>query len=199
MENSTIAKLNNLLTKYYDAVETGSSKTQEKIYHEFLELKKVLKPNIDSLSNEDRKTYKLICSEFRIMADEEKRNKLFDGMNKFHSKSKTSNVPKTNDEYLNEAKQISANTTKKLKDSLTQLEEAKNIGGDALIEIEIDNKKIQNINNKLDQIESDSKIATKLITRFFKRLYTDKLIIAFVFIIMCLIVIIFLFKYDVIV
>jgi len=57
---------------------------------------------------------------------------------------------------------------------------------------------MQNIMNNVDNIESDTKIAQRLITGFAKRLYTDKLIMCFILIIVLLIIIIVLAKYKVI-
>jgi len=196
MATVKIKKLDELLSKYYEALESGNIKKQEKIYNEYLEIKRELKPILNSLSKSDRQTYKMVCSEFRVMSSEEERNKLFEGINK--SQSKTPQTPKTNNDYLNEAKKVTTNTTTILKKSLEELEEAKNIGTEAMITINIDNDKLQNINNKMDAIQSDSKIAMRLITSFAKRLYTDKLIMLFTFIIICLIVIIILFKYKII-
>jgi hypothetical protein len=85
-----------------------------------------------------------------------------------------------------------------LKKSLEELEEAKNIGSDAMVILEIDNEKIKNATNKMDTIQSDSQIAMKMITSTMKRLYTNKLITMFTFIIICLIIIIVLFKYNII-
>jgi len=85
-----------------------------------------------------------------------------------------------------------------LKKSLEELEEAKNIGSDAMVILEIDNEKIKNATNKMDTTQSDSQIAMKMITSTMKRLYTDKLITMFTFIIICLIIIIVLFKYNII-
>ena len=67
-----------------------------------------------------------------------------------------------------------------------------------MVILEIDNEKIKNATNKMDTIQSDSQIAMKMITSTMKRLYTDKLIIMFTFIIICLIIIIVLFKYNII-
>lgn len=195
MTTLAIKKLDELLTKYYDALESNNKKKQEKIYNEYLEVKRELKANLELLSKAERQMYKMVCSEFRVMSNEQERNKLFEGINKSQSKAKTL---ETNDNYLNEAKKVSSNTTKILKKSLEELEETKNIGTEAMITINIDNDKLQNINNKMDEIQSDSKIAMKLITGFAKRLYTDKMIMLFTFIIVCLTVVIILFKYKII-
>jgi len=67
-----------------------------------------------------------------------------------------------------------------------------------MVILEIDNEKIKNATNKMDTTQSDSQIAMKMITSTMKRLYTDKLITMFTFIIICLIIIIVLFKYNII-
>lgn len=193
--SEVIKKLDDLVNKYYDALEAGNKKKQEKIYNQYLELKKEAKTNLNSLSKSDRKTYKMVCSEFRVISSEEERNKLFEGINKSQSQSKKL---QSNDEYLNEAKNMASDTTKVLKKSLQELEEATEIGNEALVTIKIDDDKLNNINNKMDEIQSDSKIAMKLITRSLKRLYTDKLILLFIFIVVSLIIIILLFKYKII-
>lgn len=103
-----------------------------------------------------------------------------------------------NDEMLHSAKTTSKNTTESLKKSLEMLVESKDIGDNSLITIDLDNKKLEKVKRNLDEIESDSKIAQKLLTRFVKRLYTDKLILCFIVIVVLLIVIIVLIKYNII-
>lgn len=195
MSHEKIKKIEELLNKYYDALESNNLINQEKIYKKFVLLKKELKPELGSLSDFDKKTYKLVCSEFRIMSNADKRNKLFEGIVKSNSKRKTL---RTNDDYLTEAKQTSTSTTLVLKKSLQEIEEAKEIGDEAIKIMVIDEEKFKKINIKIDEIDSDSKIAMKLMTRFVKRFYTDKLIMLFTFIVISLITIIILFKYKII-
>ena len=57
-------------------------------------------------------------------------------------------------------------------------------------------QQMREINTTNDQIQSDLQISKKLLTRSLKRLYTDKLILCFVFIICALITIIVLSKYN---
>ena len=149
---SNIQKLDALLTKYYDTLESGNKKKQEIIYNEYLELKHEIKLSIDSLSKTDKNFFKTICSEFRILSNEEERNKLFHGIKKSQLKSKKFN---SNDDYLKESKTISSNTTDTLRKSLQELKEAENIGNEVIVQINIDNDKINNVNQNLDQIQSD--------------------------------------------
>jgi hypothetical protein len=198
--NNTIQKLDKLLTRYCDALETGNIKKQEVIYNEFLELKKDAKTNLDSLSKPDKKTFKMLCSEFRVLSSEQERNKLFAGIDKSKSKPKpqTQNF-QNNEEYLSEAKNQALNTTSVLKTTLQELVEVTDIANNALVTINMDNNKLQNATNSMDVIQSQSKISMKLITGTLKRIYTDKLIIMFTFIVVCLIIVILLFKYKIIV
>jgi hypothetical protein len=190
-----IEKIDSLLNKYYDAMEKADKRKQEKIYTDFLQVKKEIKANFDSLSKSERKTYRMISSEFRVLSNEEARAKLFSGADNKESEPKKL---KTNDEYLSSAKNTASNTTKILKNSLQELEQANEIGAHALSIIQADGEKLKNVNNGLDSIQSDGKIAMKLITRSLKRLYTDKLILLFIFIIVCLIAVIVFYKYDII-
>ena len=104
---SNIQKLDTLLTKFYDTLESGNKKKQERIYNDYLELKREIKLSIDFLSKTDKKFFKTICSEFRILSNEEERNKLFHGIKKSQLKSKKFN---SNDDYLKESKTIRFNT-----------------------------------------------------------------------------------------
>lgn len=191
----TIKKLDELLKKYYDALKSGKKKKQATIYNEYLELKKEEESWFNSLSKSDKKTYKMICSEFRLLSNEEERNKLFENVNKSQTQS-----PKltTNDEYLKESKNIVSNTTRILQNSLQSIEGAKQIAIDSSVIVNIDEQKLRNIDNKMDEIQSDSKIASKLIVKTFKNIYTDKMIILVTFIVVCLIIFILLFKYKII-
>jgi hypothetical protein len=152
------------------------------------------------LSKPDKKTFKMLCSEFRVLSSEQERNKLFAGIDKSKSKPKpqTQNF-QNNEEYLSEAKNQALNTTSVLKTTLQELVEVTDIANNALVTINMDNNKLQNATNSMDVIQSQSKISMKLITGTLKRIYTDKLIIMFTFIVVCLIIVILLFKYKIIV
>ena len=144
------------------------------------------------MTREDKKTFKLVCSEFVVLTHQYEKKYLVDG-----HKTREQSELKTSDDLLREATDTTKKTTQMLKSSMQDLHNSVEIGQDALITISIDNDKLANINTKLDTIDSDAKIAGRLITRFSKRLYTDKLIISFVIIIVCLIIIMILFKYDI--
>lgn len=193
---NNIQNLEILLEKYYYALETANFKKQKKIYEKYLLSKREIKSNIDLLSKKDKNKLKIISSEFRILSNEEERNKLFYGIKK--TQANTNNFT-TNDDYIKESKQLSSNTTSTLRKSLQELEESKQIADECMVQINIDNDKLNNINENVDQTQSDGKIAIKIITQSLKRLYTDKLIILFTFIIVSLIAIILLFKYKIIV
>lgn len=135
-------KLDNIFIKYNKAINTGNIKKQHKYYDEYILLKKEIKPSLENLTKSERKTYKIICAEFRILSNETEREKLFGNKKNYVF------TPTTNNQYLNQTKKKSSNTTNVLKKSLEELEEAKNIGSDAMVILEIDNEKNKKCNKQ---------------------------------------------------
>ena len=105
-------------------------------------------------------------------------------------------ISKNNDTILKKAKSESKKTTQKLRQGLTELNEAKAIGDESQIVIEIDNKKLEKIGGNIEQINSESQLANKRISRFLKRIYTDKIILSFIFLIFVAIGVIMYLKYS---
>lgn len=85
----------------------------------------------------------------------------------------------TNTELLDKALDTQQTTTAKLKEALTTVEATKETGRFTAAQLEEDREKLKRIDAGLDEVESELAISAKLITRFVKRLYTDKVIIAF--------------------
>ena len=106
--------------------------------------------------------------------------------------------PTTNDGMLREAQIISKETTQKLKENLSKLNECEQIGTESMIIIKIDNEKLEKINETVDHIDTELQISQKLLNRFLKRIFTDKLIWCFVCIIALVIIVIVLAKYQII-
>jgi Sec20 len=88
---------------------------------------------------------------------------------------------KNNDDLLKAAANTHANTTEKLKSGLAVLEATREQGRFTAAQLEEDREKIKRIDQGLDEVESELEISRKLITRFVKRVYTDKAILAFAF------------------
>jgi hypothetical protein len=158
----------------------------------FYDKKNEVLEKISSYDKMHRRQFKLLFDEFDILVE---RKKLFE--DKEHD-IESGEKKMGNDEMLHSATVTSKQTTVALKQSLQKLTECEEIGNSALATIDLDKAKLEKVNANLDTIESDSKIAQKLLTRFVKRLYTDKLILCFVVIVVLLIVVIVLMKCDII-
>lgn len=85
----------------------------------------------------------------------------------------------TNDELLDKAKNIQTDNTLKLREGLATLEATKDQARHTAAMLEMDREKMQRISKGLDEVDSELEISKKLLTRFIKRIYTDKVIIAF--------------------
>lgn len=179
-----------ILEKYRRLVENGkeSKNTERKFLEKQNEVNKLLK----SCDKKTKKKFNLIFEEFNIL----KERKYLFGEQKDSKCDEEKDIKNNNDELCKEAKKISAKTTEDLKQSLTVLVQCEDIGNAAVSKLAEDNAKLERINTTNDQIQSDLQISKKLLTRSLKRLYTDKLILCFVFIICALITIIVLSKYN---
>lgn len=89
----------------------------------------------------------------------------------------------TNDSLLDKAKEVQEDTTNKLRDGLRVIEGTREQAKMTAAQLEQDREKIKRIDAGLDEVVSELEISKKLITRFVKRIYTDKIIIAFTFLI----------------
>jgi hypothetical protein len=176
--------------KYRDKIK------QEVVANKFIKLKNDIRENIHSYSVDDKSKFKYLCAEFKLVSNEKTRDKLFERYD--HKNLEDSKAPNKNISMLNKAKDVSSTTTSKLRRSMENLEQCREMAEEAQIIIDIDNNKIQNINNHVDEMQTDTKTAGRLITRFIKRLYTDKIIFMFIFIIVCLVLIILLSKFKII-
>lgn len=179
-----------LIDRYKNRKEHNKSveQTEKKIDEIIIKIIINIKTNIKLYDRKTRNEIKLCIAEFETMRNRSKL--IFD-------KDETSSQPKTNDEYLAKASMTTKNTTDELKSSLQKLEECRDIGNNAIITISIDNDRLARVRDRIDDIDSDLHIAHRLLTRFTKRLYTDKLIWCFVIIIIGLITIILLMNQDI--
>lgn len=93
-----------------------------------------------------------------------------------------------NDEVLGATKRVAERTTKRLEDGLRTIVEAKDTADAVNEELAANTRKLEEATNTLSEINSELDIANRHLTRFMKNLYTDKLIIGFVFLIVMAIV-----------
>lgn len=180
-----------IMERYSRAVE--KKRDTAKLEKKFYDKKNEVLEKISSYNKTDKKQFRLLFDEFDILVE---RKKLF-GDRDIDDDIETGKKM-GNNEMLHSAKTTSKNTTESLKKSLQKMVECEEMGNEALVKLDIDKKKLQKVDANLDEIESDSKIAQKLLTRFLKRLYTDKLLLSFIIIIFLLIIIIVLIKYHII-
>jgi hypothetical protein len=78
MDIQLLNYLDKLLSRYEKALKTGNRKKIETIYNNFIDTKKEIRQYLSSFEKEDKKRYKLICSEFNLLSNEEDQKILFD-------------------------------------------------------------------------------------------------------------------------
>lgn len=186
-------------------VKNKSSKVDEKmtllnerqdIKNGFIDKKQAARANIgllkvkaENLGVLKERELKDLQEEFRVLDTAFKelgvmhdREALFDGAHKTGSDdpSKMNNA-----ELLGRAKEVEMKNTEDLKGALATALATKEVGMHTAAVLEADKEKINSINMGLDNVESELAISQKRLTVFMKRLYTDKIIIAFTFLIVC--------------
>ncbi len=85
-----------------------------------------------------------------------------------------------NDELLDNTKNLHIKTTEKLKSGLQIIESTKLQSSEIAITIENNKEKISNTSRNIDQIDSELVISKKILARFLKNIYTNKIILSFV-------------------
>lgn len=143
---------------------------------------KLLPENVAILKERELKDlqdeYREIDTEFKALGVMVERNELMSGA--AEPKGGAFDVSRaTNDELLGKATDVQASTTQKLKDGLATLEATKEQAKFTAAQLEADREKMQRISKGLDEVDSELELSRKLLTRFIKRIYTDKVIIAF--------------------
>jgi hypothetical protein len=91
---------------------------------------------------------------------------------------KREHKPIDNDEHLHEAQKIETDNKNKLIAGLIQINETRDVAITIGNTLSSNRTKIENISTGLDGIESERQIASRLITNFVKRIYTDKVILS---------------------
>lgn len=90
-----------------------------------------------------------------------------------------------NENLLNKADTTAKHTTQQLREGLHDVNQAQATAEEVAVTLHKDRETIQKISQNVDEIESDLQISQKLLTRFIKRLYTDKIVICFTCLIVC--------------
>jgi len=122
--------------------------------------------------------YRDVNQEFKDLGVMAERDELFSGA----SAPKPDDISgATNTELLSKALDKHGEIKDKLTDALRTVEGAKEVAANTAGVLEGDREKMFRITQGLDEVESELAISGKLITNFAKRLYTDKVILAFAF------------------
>jgi len=159
----------------------------------FIQKKKAAKANISTLKGgldqvkerelkELQEEFREIDNEFKgmgLMADKES---LFDGAAKRGGGGDAFDPKKArNEELLEKAKRKEDDNLSKLKDVLQVAQNAKEQGTHVAATLAQDVEKIERIRSGLDDVQGEMALSRVYITRIVKRLATDKIILAFAF------------------
>jgi len=90
---------------------------------------------------------------------------------------------RSNNELLRGALSIEKDTTEQLRQGLAVAKQTEVVGAEVTQKLAEDKEKINKISGTLDDVQGELRIAQKLLTTLMKRLYTDKILIALVFLI----------------
>jgi hypothetical protein len=124
--------------------------------------------------------FRAVDSEFQELGMMQERQELFEGA----VANSDDPARMTNSDLLNKASNIQDDNVGKLKDALQTVEMTKVVANETAGRLQEDEEKMKRTMLGLDNVESELVISQKLITNFVKRLYTDKVIIAFTFLIL---------------
>lgn len=126
--------------------------------------------------------FREIDSEFKEMGIMAERDELFDGARRGRSDDPSK---MNNTDLLNKAGSIQKDNTEKLQEGLQVLNSTLETAKHTAATLEADKEKMIRISSGLDNVESELAISQKLLTNFVKRMYTDKVIVALTFLIVC--------------
>jgi DNA repair exonuclease SbcCD ATPase subunit len=126
--------------------------------------------------------YKRLNQEFKALGVQAQRSELMEGAGAGLGADFDPRTG-TNSQVLSEAARITDRATEQLRGAARQVEESKQIGKAITETLEADREKITKTRKNLERMNEEMDTANKLLTRFIKKLYTDKIIIAFTFII----------------
>eukprot|EP01138_Halocafeteria_seosinensis_P003774 gb/GECG01003859.1/.p1 GENE.gb/GECG01003859.1/~~gb/GECG01003859.1/.p1 ORF type:complete len:272 (+),score=32.47 gb/GECG01003859.1/:1-816(+) len=188
--------------------DTNTSKTcfdihqqREELKANYLRFKGSCKEDIDRIHDEDTQRekrttlrklqdrYQKSKNDYKVLGildyvNESEREELFKGVDA-NANSERKPGQSKNEHLLGRAQDVAQDTTHKLREGLNDVRQTNAQANEVAITLHEDRETISRVTKNLDDIESDLEISQKLLTRFIKRLYTDKIIIAFTCLIVC--------------
>jgi hypothetical protein len=124
--------------------------------------------------------YREVDAEFRALGVMVEKDALMDGRpNQANRNNEFDPTRAKNDDLLDKAKNTQEDTLMKLKSGLATVEATKEQGKFTAAQLEQDREKMKRIDSGLDNVQSEMELSQVLITRFVKRVASDKVIIAF--------------------
>jgi len=181
-----------------DLIKKDKKKSMEKL--EFISKRNTLKESFISKKQFARDLIKLLRENLRILKDKElqalvdefreidadfrslgvmaERDALMEGAPK--SKRDTFDPTRAkNDDLLDKAANIQSDNLNKLKGGLQTIENTREVGKLTAAKLEEDREKLKRIDQQLDEVQGELELSQVLLTRFVKRIATDKVVIAF--------------------
>lgn len=169
---------------------------REDILHTYLKKKEAIRSFINRLAlanqglaalkekefKEVLVVFKEINGEFKEMGMIAERDELFDGAKARVDRDDPSRM--NNSQLLDGALSIQVDNKNRLKEGLTMLTAAKQTGLETMGTLQTDREKMARIRSGLDEVDSELAISQKLISNVMKRIATDKVIIAFTFLVL---------------
>lgn len=94
----------------------------------------------------------------------------------------------TNDEYITGAVELTQKATTQLHDGLRTIAETKETAAATAQMLVADREKMVRASKALDEVQAELEVSRKMLIRIVKRFYTDKVLIALTFLVVCAIV-----------
>jgi len=186
---NNLSQFQSLTFLYYN---TPSTQTERgKIKDEFIAKKQAARANIALLKEglnvlkekelkDIQEEYREVDAEFRALGVMVEKDALMDGRpNQANRNNEFDPTRAKNDDLLDKAKNTQEDTLMKLKSGLATVEATKEQGKFTAAQLEQDREKMKRIDSGLDNVQSEMELSQVLITRFVKRVASDKVIIAF--------------------
>jgi hypothetical protein len=177
---------------FFPLLNPPSSQTERgKIKDEFIAKKQAARANIALLKEghnvikekelkDIQEEYREVDAEFRALGVMVEKDALMDGRpNQANRNNEFDPTRAKNDDLLDKAKNTQEDTLMKLKSGLATVEATKEQGKFTAAQLEQDREKMKRIDSGLDNVQSEMELSQVLITRFVKRIASDKVIIAF--------------------
>lgn len=136
-------------------------------------------PHCPNLPLNVQEEYREVDAEFKALGVVVEKDTLMDGRSGQRGGREFDPTRAKNEDLLNSALSTQKDTTSKLKSGLATLEATKEQAKYTAAQLAEGQEKLKRIDQGLDEVQSELELSRVLMTRFVKRLYTDRVVIAF--------------------